>query len=125
MKPMPITPATIEVSKRVVWFKEPEEALSDPIHFLAHVMTYGTLVDLAALEGIVGKAEYREALGSRSARYIRSADVGVLESDLRSRSRHPHADTRRFISVRLTYDPAIRVGNRRCPYKRKNDPMTS
>jgi len=38
----------------VVWFKDPEEALVDPVHFLAYVMTYGTVEDLKALEGIVG-----------------------------------------------------------------------
>ena len=62
MKPIPITLETLNVARRVVWFKEPEEALSDPIHFLAHVMTYGTIEDLKALRGIAGKAEFREVL---------------------------------------------------------------
>ncbi|MGH9511579.1 MAG: hypothetical protein ACRD2U_05530 [Terriglobales bacterium] len=35
------------VAKRVVWFKTPEEALNDTRLFLAHVMTYGTLDDIA------------------------------------------------------------------------------
>jgi len=34
------------VAKRVVWFKEPEDALKDVKLFLAHVMTYGTLNDI-------------------------------------------------------------------------------
>lgn len=53
MKPLPVTPEFLQVARRVVWFKKPEETLSDPIHFLAHVMTYGTPEDLKALEGIV------------------------------------------------------------------------
>ena len=32
------------------------------MHFLAHVMTYGTAEDLKALKGIVGKDEFREVL---------------------------------------------------------------
>ena len=48
MKPLPVTPALLNVARRVVWFKKPEEALADPVHFLAHVMTYGTVEDLKA-----------------------------------------------------------------------------
>jgi len=35
------------VAKRVVWFKTPEDTLQDAKLFLAHVMTYGTLSDIA------------------------------------------------------------------------------
>jgi hypothetical protein len=62
MKVLPHTPALLNVARRVVWFKRPEDALTDPVHFLAHVMTYGTVEDLEALEGIIGKDEFCEAL---------------------------------------------------------------
>lgn len=62
MKPLPATPALLAVARRVVWFQEPAETLSDPVQFLAHVMTYGTPEDLAALHSIVGPEAYREAL---------------------------------------------------------------
>jgi hypothetical protein len=62
MKPLPHTPEILHVARRVVWFKEPEKALADPIHFLAHVMTYGTIEDLQALQGVVGIEEYCEVL---------------------------------------------------------------
>jgi len=62
MKPLPVTPELLRVARRVVWFQEPEEALADPVHFLAHVMTYGTSEDLRALQGIVGIDEFREVL---------------------------------------------------------------
>jgi hypothetical protein len=52
----------LRVALRVVWFQEPEETLTDPVHFLAHVMTYGTIEDLAALHGIVGPEDYTEVL---------------------------------------------------------------
>lgn len=48
MKPLPKTPGLLAVAERVVWFKPPAEALADPVHFLAHVMTYGTVEDLRA-----------------------------------------------------------------------------
>jgi len=50
------------VAKRVVWFKAPSEALAEPIHFLAHVMTYGTVEDLRALEEIVSERDFEEVL---------------------------------------------------------------
>ncbi len=36
----------LRVAKRMVWFKPPEETLADPVLFLSHVMTYGTVEDL-------------------------------------------------------------------------------
>jgi hypothetical protein len=62
MRPLPQTPALRATARRVVWFQEPEETLSDPVHFLAHVMTYGTVEDLATLDGIVGPMEFGEVL---------------------------------------------------------------
>lgn len=46
----------------MVQFKEPADALRDPIHFLAHVMTYGTVEDLQAVSNDVGREEFREVL---------------------------------------------------------------
>ena len=62
MKPLPTTSDLLSVAERVVWFKAPHEALADPVHFLAHVMTYGTVEDLRALKGLVGQSEFIEAL---------------------------------------------------------------
>ncbi len=62
MRPLPSTPELLAVAERVVWFKTPSEALAEPLHFLAHVMTYGTVKDLRALQGFVGPQEFREAL---------------------------------------------------------------
>lgn len=62
MKPLPVTEKTLNVARRVVWFKEPREALADPRHFLAHVMTYGTIADLMALQEGVTDQEFMEVL---------------------------------------------------------------
>lgn len=62
MNSLPQTPELLRVARRVVWFKRPEEALADPAHFLAHVMTYGTCEDLEALRGTIGDEELLEAL---------------------------------------------------------------
>jgi hypothetical protein len=62
MKPLPQTPALLAVARRVVWFKNPTDALANPIHFLAHVMTYGTIEDLRAVQEMIGMEEFREVL---------------------------------------------------------------
>lgn len=62
MKSLPVTPELLHVARRVVWFRNPEEELADPVHFLAYVMTYGTTEDLKALQGLVGKNEFDEVL---------------------------------------------------------------
>jgi hypothetical protein len=62
MKALPATPELLRVAQRVIWFEAPEQALADPVRFLAHVMVFGTVEDLRALRGIVGKDEYREVL---------------------------------------------------------------
>jgi hypothetical protein len=64
VRSLPATPELLVVARRVVWFKEPEEALLDPVHFLAHVMTFGTSEDLAALRGVIGVADLSEVLDS-------------------------------------------------------------
>jgi hypothetical protein len=62
MKPLPLSPELLRIASRVVWFKEPEEALREPVHFLAHVMTYGSLEDLKEIDDIVRMEDYRETL---------------------------------------------------------------
>jgi hypothetical protein len=62
VKPLPSTPELLNVARRVVWFKDPSDALADPVLFLSHVMTFGTAEDLAALQGIVEPGDMREVL---------------------------------------------------------------
>lgn len=62
MNPLPRTPELLSVARRVVWFKEPADALADPILFLSHVMTYGTAEDLAAIRGSVDRDAFRAVL---------------------------------------------------------------
>jgi hypothetical protein len=46
------------VAKRVVWFKTPDEALREPKLFLAHLMTYGTLEDIATAMKYYSEADF-------------------------------------------------------------------
>ena len=62
MKALPETPDLLRVAQRVVWFKEPREALADPTHLLAYAMTYGTIEDIRVLQAAVGTSGFRQAL---------------------------------------------------------------
>jgi len=68
MNPFQPTPELLEVAKRVVWFKKPQEALGDPIHFLAYAMKLGTAEDLLALDKAgINLAHFKEVLDNAPA----------------------------------------------------------
>ena len=103
MKPIPETPELLAVAERVVWFKPPHEALTEPVHFLAHVMTYGTLEDLRALRGVIGPDEFREVLDNAPPGVF----VGVLESQMQPLARATAACAPR-LATRSAPAPAMK-----------------
>lgn len=62
MKPLPRTPDIKAVARRVVWFEDPDEALSDPIRFMAYAMAAATHADMKLLRRHVSDDDFREAL---------------------------------------------------------------
>lgn len=64
MRPIPITPETAEVARRIIWFDEPEQALADPIRFMAYAMTYARHKDMRVVRQYVSDDEIRQALDS-------------------------------------------------------------
>jgi hypothetical protein len=62
MKPLPHNGDLLGVAPRVVWFEPPEKALADPIRFVAYLMTYGTLEDIAVVRRYLDLDDFREAL---------------------------------------------------------------
>jgi hypothetical protein len=62
MKPLPCTPDLLEVVPHVIWFEPPEQALGDPIRFLAYLMTYGTPDEIAVVRRYLDLDDFREAL---------------------------------------------------------------
>jgi hypothetical protein len=51
-----------EVASRLFWWKTPTEALAYPNRFLAQVMTYGTIEDLAVVKCHFPESAFREVL---------------------------------------------------------------
>lgn len=52
----------LDVARRVVWFKRPEDTLADPIFFLAHLMRYGRSEDILIARRYFDDAEFRSVL---------------------------------------------------------------
>lgn len=62
MRSIPVTPETSEISRRVIWFEEPEKALADPIRFIAYAMAYARHEDMRVIRRYVSDEEFRQAL---------------------------------------------------------------
>lgn len=62
MRPIPLTPQTAELARRIIWFEEPEKALADPIRFMAYAMTYAHYKDMQVIRQFVSDDEFRQAL---------------------------------------------------------------
>lgn len=52
------------VARRLIWWKSPEESLKDPNRFLAQVMTFGTVEDLAVARRDFPEAAFRGVLAT-------------------------------------------------------------
>jgi hypothetical protein len=62
MKPLPPNAELLGVAERTVWYKPPNEAVADPLNFIAHVLTFGTQEDVRALRRYLDLDDMREAL---------------------------------------------------------------
>ena len=62
MKPIPLTAETAAIARRLVWFESPEQALADPVRFMAYAMARATFEDMRALRRHVSDEDFREAL---------------------------------------------------------------
>ncbi len=52
----------LAVARRVNWYKEPHDAISDTADFLAHLMTYGRPEDVAVIQRYLTIEDFRAAL---------------------------------------------------------------
>jgi hypothetical protein len=62
MNPIPLTPATEALARRLVWFEAPAEALADPFRFVAYALARATHEDMRLLRGFMTDDDLREAL---------------------------------------------------------------
>jgi len=62
MKPIPLSTEIEPVARRVVWFESPEQALADPVRFMAYAMAHATHEDMKVIRRYVDDADFLEAL---------------------------------------------------------------
>lgn len=62
MKSLHPTPELLAVAEKTVWFKEPAATLTNPAHFIAYTLTYGTPADVKILRKYVDDDGLRKAL---------------------------------------------------------------
>jgi hypothetical protein len=62
MRPIPLDNEIARVAGRVIWFEPPEQALADPVRFLAYAMRHATHEDMTIIRRHVSDDEFREAL---------------------------------------------------------------
>lgn len=63
MSPLQLTPQIESIARRVLWFEPPEQAIADPVRFVAYAMTYGNHADVTELRRQLSEADLQEALG--------------------------------------------------------------
>jgi hypothetical protein len=62
MKTIPLNAQTELVARRIVWFEPPEEAMANPVRFLAYAMSRATHEDMKVIRRYVDDADFLEAL---------------------------------------------------------------
>lgn len=62
MKPIPLNQETEAVARRIVWFETPQQALADPVRFMAYAMAYATHEDMKTIRQYVSDSDFHEAL---------------------------------------------------------------
>jgi hypothetical protein len=62
MKALPHNPDLLSLAQRVIWFEPAQQALSNPIRFLAYVMAFGTLQEIIVVRRYLDLDDFREAL---------------------------------------------------------------
>ena len=62
MKSIPLNAETEPVARRVIWFESPQEALTDPIRFMAYAMARASHEDMKVIRHYIQDADFLEAL---------------------------------------------------------------
>lgn len=64
--PKPTQERLASITRRVVWWQEPDRTLARPLEFVARVMATGSLDEIRDVERFFGRAAFREAVAKAS-----------------------------------------------------------
>jgi hypothetical protein len=114
MNAIPLTPLTLDLARRIIWFEPPDHALADPIRFMAYAMTYARHEDMRIIRGFISDDDMREALDRAPPGIIDPRSWAYWNSKMGIRRRHRQCD-----SLRCALGRKIRP-QRRTPGQRRN-----
>lgn len=69
--PLPLDERTRALASRLVWFEPPEQALADPVRFLADAFRYARAADMQVVRTLVSEDQLRHPL--------RHAPPGIID----------------------------------------------
>ena len=70
MRRIPFNDETKALAARLIWFEPAEEALADPIRFMAYAFARATHEEMNLLRGYLDEADFAEALANAPAGII-------------------------------------------------------
>jgi hypothetical protein len=62
MRSIPLNPETEALARRLVWFEPPEQALADPVRFMAYAFARATHDEMRVIRRYLDDSDFREAL---------------------------------------------------------------
>lgn len=95
MKPIPATPETEALARRIIRFEDPAKALSDPIRFLANALEGASFEDMCTLLTFIDNDDIRQVLSDPPPGIIRPRSWAYWHARL-GRYPPPPLPARRF-----------------------------
>jgi hypothetical protein len=96
MKSLPLTQDNIALAKRIIWFEAPQQALADPVRFLAYAFKYADIEDIGFLKESYSPEELCNALINAPPGIIDARSWAYWNLILRDLSPPPPMPTRTF-----------------------------
>jgi hypothetical protein len=106
MNAIPVTPLTLELARRIIWFEPPELALSDPIRFMAYAMSYARHEDMREIRRYVSDDDIRVALDHAPAGIIDPRSWAYWNAKM-GRYPAPPPPVRKFVASPGSKDPKL------------------
>jgi hypothetical protein len=69
---LPLNAQTLELARRLVWFEPAEQALADPVRFLAYAFRFARSAEMAVLRTYLSDQDLQDAL--------RDAPPGIIDA---------------------------------------------
>jgi hypothetical protein len=94
--PLALTPSNIALARRIIWFEPPQQALAEPLRFLAYAFRYADIDDIGIIRSNYGVDDLALALQNAPPGIIDERSWAYWNLILRDLSPPPPMPTRTF-----------------------------